>query len=777
MAEARAPALPPFGIQTALAALAGTSLALLLPRLPATPLIWAVLAAGLALWAWPRSFSRLAGAGLAGAGWSLLWAGLLLEARLPEAMAGRDFTVSGRVQGLPQSSPDAVRFDFVVEQGEGEAALLQGQRLRLGWYRSPQRPEAGSRWTLQVRLKPPRGVVNPGGFDFERHALLRRIAATGYVREGPVNAELEPAHGIDAVRAALSQRIVEALGGEGPGHAGSRFVRALAVADTRGFGERDWEVLRATGTSHLMAISGLHVGLVAGFAALLMRLLYRLWPRLGLRLPLPQGAAAAALLAACVYAALAGFGLPTVRSLLMIAAALLAVLLRRAQGPWQAYALALLLMLALDPLAVLGAGFWLSFLGVAWLLWCLPADLQSMPGWRRLVGAQLVASLGLLPLTVLFFGQASVVGAGLNLLAVPWVSLLVVPLSLIGTALLAIGLELPAQWVLWLAAIVMDLLWWLLQASAGWPRAQVFLPAPSTLALLLAALGLAWVLLPRGVPGRPLALLLLLPLLLPPGREPPAGVLDVWVLDVGQGQAVLLRTTRHALLYDAGPAFGSGLDMGEAAVVPAMRALGLPGLDRLLVSHGDADHAGGTASVLRAYPAELLSSDLSLPGARSCESGEAWDWDGVGFELLHPPEHFPYLGNESSCVLRVEAGGRVLLLPGDIGRLIEQRLVREQGERVLADVLLLPHHGSHSSSSAEFVAGVAPAIGLISAGHRNRFGHPRAEVVERWLEAGTALHSTAEGGALHLRIGPDGVHGPSARRQSHPRLWQAQATP
>jgi competence protein ComEC len=435
---------------------------------------------------------------------------------------------------------------------------------------------------------------------------------------------------------------------------------------------------------------------------------------------------------------------------MMVAAALLAVLARRRSSTWQAYALALFVLLLSDPLSVLGAGFWLSFIGVAWLLWCMPADLQQLPGWRRMLGAQLVASLGLLPLTVFFFGQASVAGAVANLLAVPWVSLGVVPLALLGAGLLLLGVPALATPLLMLAAWLMDLLWWLLEWAAALPRAQVFLPEPGALALLLAGLGVLWLLMPRGTPARALGALLLLPLLMP--RQP--------ALAPGE------------LLVDTGPAFGSGLDMGEAAVVPALRALGLAGLDRVLVSHGDADHAGGAGSVLRAFPAPLTSSDRArFPQAQACIAGERWRWDGVDFELLHPPEHFPYLRNESSCVLRVQAGEQVALLAGDIGALIEQRLLREQPERLRADIVLVPHHGSASSSSEGFVRAVSAEHALVAAGHANRFGHPRAEVVERWQAAGARVWNTAEHGALQLRFGAQDVE-PLALRSARPRLWR-----
>lgn len=768
--EARAlrwlPAVSPLGLATAVSMLLGVLIALGQALLPASAI--SVALGGVALLCWcfaPRL--RWPAALLVGFAWTCLHGGWAMQARLPTELQGEDLVVSGEVVGLPLPAPGHRRFDFRVTRGIGEAAVLEGRRLRLSWYGAASEVQPGSRWQLRVRLKRPRGTVNPGGFDFERHALERRLAATGYVRDSAENGETAPGGGIDHLRQNVSDAIARAVGSSR-----GRFVQALAVGDTRGLDERDWEVLRATGIAHLIAISGLHVGLVAGFGALLIAGLYRLWPSAGLRVPLPQAAALAALVFAGGYTALAGFALPTVRTLLMIAAVLLAVLLRRGVDTWQSFALALLVVLVADPLSVLGAGFWLSFLGVAWLLWCLPRE-GRVTRLRTLLSAQGVMSLSLLPLTVWFFGQASVVGPFANLIAVPWVSFVVVPVTLVGTALTFVSESLAAPFFI-AAAGLMQGLWILLEPMAAMRGALVYLPSPTWPALLLALIGAFWLLLPRAVPGKALAVLLILPLLWPARERLALGEAELWLLDVGQGLSVLVRTRNHAMLYDAGPAYSGGLDLGEVAVVPGLRALGLGRLDAFVESHGDNDHAGGSGAVRRALaPLQEFATDADdSPGARPCESGQGWEWDGVRFSLLHPPPHFPYLKNDSSCVLRIDAGGTAALLPGDISEIIEARLLREQPAALPAALLVVPHHGSRTSSSAEFVAAVAPQLALIGVGHRNRFDLPRADVLQRYTDTGAALLDTAHSGAIRVRLGSGGIGTIERWREREPRFWR-----
>lgn len=764
----------PFGLAVAAALLAGVAACLRLPALPPVTWMVVVLAFGL-LWWWHGGWLRLPSVFAFGFALAALHASAALAMRLPASLEGGDIVVAGRVVDLPRHEPGRTRFRFRVDDGRKQPEALRGRLLQLSWYADEGEAEhgsalrPGSRWRLHLRLRAPRGLRNPGTRDTEKRALAARIAATGYVRDPELARQLVPARGIDAWRARMSARIAGAVPSPS-----SRFVRALALGDTRGLDDGDWTTLRAAGLTHLIAISGFHVGLVAGFFALLATAAWWLLPSLGRRLPRVHAAAIAALLGAMAYAAVAGFALPTVRTVLMIALVVLARLLRRTQRAVDGLALAAIAVLLVDPLSVLAPGFWLSFGGVAWLLWCLPGGGEH--DWHALlrgfVGAQAVATLGLLPLTVMLFGQASLAGPIANLVAIPWWSLVVVPLALLGTALEAAhaGLgELPWR----LAAWAFDLAWPGFEWLAASPLSLWWLLQPAWFAVPLALTGAAWLLLPRGVPGKPLALLLWLPLLWPQRHLPAAGAVELVQIDVGQGLSVLVRTARHTLLYDMGAAKPDGFDAGANVVVPTLHALGVRKLDIAVVSHGDNDHAGGYPAVMQAFPAAVtLGPEGMWTGIGACRAGAAWNWDGVEFRFLHPPRDFPYLDNESSCVLKVEAEHGSALLTGDIDDVVERSLVRRERPQLRADVVLVAHHGSKGSSDPAFIAATGARLALVSAGYHNRFHHPHPETVARWRAAGARVEATLDTGAQRVRLGANGVTF-SGEREGRRRLWDA----
>ncbi|MBZ0088108.1 MAG: DNA internalization-related competence protein ComEC/Rec2 [Thermomonas sp.] len=771
--EAGAYTWPLFGPHCAVALLAGAGCCLLLPVFPPHWLLLVLLVPGAAcVWRWTAL--RPLGVFLLGVAFAGLQATAVLAAQLPNSLQGKPLTLSGQIRDLPVSEPRRTRFEFVVDADVRQPEALRGKTLRLSWYDDDPQPRAalraGSRWELPVRLRAPRGLRNPGGSDAERYALAARIAATGHVvkplrahrRAGPV--------GIDAWREDMSAHIGRAVSSDS-----ARYVRALALGDTRFLDQTDWARLRAAGLTHLIAISGFHVGLVAGFCALLVAGLWWLFPSLCHGLPRQFAAGGGAICGAFGYAVLTGMAVPTLRTAVMIAALVATRWLRRRQRLADVLALGCIVLLLLDPLALLGAGFWLSFAGVAWLLWCLPeGDAAGLRGrLRGLVAAQAVASLGLLPLGVVLFGQASTAGPLANLVAVPWWSLVVVPLSLLGV----LAEALHAGWGGWLwqaSAWCFDLLWPALAWIADSPLALLWLPESRWYALPLALLSAFWLLLPRGLPGRWLALLLWLPLLHPPQELPGPGELDLTTVDVGQGLSVLVRTHRHALLFDMGPAVPDGYDAGERAVVPALHGLGVRRLDAGIVSHGDMDHAGGRAAVAAVFPMPIVLAPAGSPspGSMDCIAGRSWTWDGVRFTILHPGEGFPYLGNEASCVLHIETAYGNVLLPGDIGGYAERKLVREGASTLRSDVVLVPHHGSDGSSDPAFITAVGARLALVSSGADNRFRHPRPPVVRRWCGAGAEVLDTARSGALRVWLGQGGLR-VREYRSFRERAWDA----
>lgn len=745
-------------------------------------LAWPVLAwCGGALLAWHCLGGRAALLVLL-AGWTLCRAAWLIEDRLPVELAGRDLLVSGVVCDFPRSDSEALR--LVLETGTEARGAGLPARLHLNWYAPAPELRPGERWQLLVRLKPPHGLANPGGFDFEQWLFQRGIGATGYVRASRLNRALDAQVAdcpVGSLRGVLAGRIEAALAGR----PGSAHVLGLTVGVTTGLSAADWELMRRTGTTHLLAISGFNIALVAAPFVLLVPWAARAWPRLAGR---PGAGPALALAVAALYSALAGFGVSVLRALLMLGVMTVLVWRRRPVDGFDTLAAAALLVLAIDPPAVLAAGFWLSFAGVAWLLvaatrmsWPVAA---SRPGLARramtavagLLRLQLLLGVGLAPLTLAYFQQLSLVAPLANLLAVPAFSFAIMPLALGGAALL---LPLPTLGMALLrlaAAAVAAFMELLARLADGFVGDGAWQPPPTGaigLALcVVAAAMLAWW---RPLPLRSLAAVLLLPVIV--GGEGSSdlqqGQLRVTVMDVGQGLAVLLQTANHALVYDAGPAYRMR-DAGESVVVPVLRAAGIRRLDALLVSHDDLDHAGGAAAVLRAHPEAVLigGSTLRLQPARSrpCVAGEEWWWDGVRFRILNPPPGARLSDNDGSCVLRIDSDGGSALLPGDVQRRQEEVLVA-RGLLAPVELLLAPHHGSRSSSGPALVAATRPRAVVFSAGYMNRWGFPAAVVRDRWERGGACTFSTAAAGALVFEFDHRGLRLAYAARRDGAHLW------
>lgn len=744
---------------------------MLVQQLPALPSAWVMITIGtsalLLLFLRLRSL-HVAAALLLGAAWAMFCGSARLDQTLPRELQRSDLTVDGTVAGIPQALEDGVRFDLQVKR-LGEAGT--GLRLvRLNWHRHAPSLKAGEHWRLRVRLKRPHGFFNPGGLDYEGWLLSHGIGATGYVLEDPANTRLGAASpwSMARWRQLLFDRVVERL-------AWSRFagvVAALAMGDEGRITPDQWEVLRRTGTAHLVAISGSHIGLVAGFAFLpALRLCAALHLR---RWPPPAVAAAAAAAAALCYSALADFAIPTQRALIMIAVVMGGIIWRRNLRPMHTLALALLAVTAYDPLAVLAPGLWLSFTAVALILWCVAGRLRKPGTWRELWRMNWATAFGLFPLLLLFFQQVSLLSPLANLVAVPTIGLIAIPWCLLASLAMLISAE-AGGLLLDGVALFLAGIWQVLEWLSGLPWAQWRHAQPPFWSLCLALPGVALLLAPRGIPGRWLGLLLLAPAVATTNRVPDPGALRMTLLDVGQGLAAVLQTHRHTLVFDTGARFSPSFDMGSAVVEPFLLEQGKSHLDLLLVSHGDNDHMGGAQSLMNRFSIAgiLTSVPERLAGSRLCRAGQAWNWDGVSFEILSP---FGTAGNgnDNSCVLRVAAPGGCVLLTGDIEREAERRLAETYGERLRCDAIVAPHHGSRTSSTALLLALVKPRLALFSTGYLNPYGLPSREVLERYRAAGALVANTAEAGAITVEIDPlRGMGAASSYRAVRGRYWNA----
>lgn len=772
------------------AGLAGTALQLQRAALMPVPTALCLAIAALAAAWWGRRHLAwlLPCTALAVFGFTEARAGWRLADALPPTLIGQDLRVQGRIVSLPQPGITGTRFEFEVDQAThaGQPVAVP-RRVSLGWYRGfepdalmagpMQDLRAGQRWSFTVRLRPPHGSANPQGFDLELWLFERGLRASGTVRAttGDAPVLLTAADGQWVHR--LRQHLREAIAARVPDARAAGVLAALVVGDQGAIERADWDLFRDTGVAHLMAISGLHITMFAWLAAAALGALWRRTGRGMLLLPAPVVARWGGLALAAAYALLAGWGVPAQRTLWMLATvALLQSAGLRWPGPLVLLAAAAVVTVA-DPWALLQPGFWLSF-GAVGLLMLTSAPSPPEGPWRvRLAAAlraglrtQAVATVGLAPLTLLFFQQVSLVGFAANLVAIPLVTLLITPLALAGALL-------PPLWTL--AAGAVQALVAVLQPLGEWPVWTAAVAPPWAAAAGL--LGGALLVLPLPWRLRWLGLPLLLPMLWPLPERPAEGRFELVALDVGQGTAVLLRTRQHLLVYDTGPLYSPEADAGQRILLPLLRARGERQVDLLVLSHRDSDHVGGAASLLGGLPVRGLLSSLEashpLRGSpvphQPCRAGQRWAWDGVSFELLHPPASPDGPGpalkpNTVSCVLRVvDAQGASALLTGDIEAAQEAALALADPATLASTVVMVPHHGSKTSSSAVFLDAVRPRIAFVQAAYRSRFGHPAPEVLARYAERGIGLRRSDACGAWTWHGDGDG----SCQRREARRYW------
>ncbi len=726
-----------------------------------------------------------------GFGWGVVSGRYALDGWLPKELEGVDFWVHGMIDSLPRYGGRAQQFEFKVTADCFDLhpdACIEGprrtqlRRVLLNYYGDHQLVP-GQQWRLRVRLNRPHGFANPGGFDYELMLLQKGINAKGYVRETEFNIMLaDNALSYQKLRFQLRQRLLQATA-ELPHHG---IILALVLGERDLIAPSSWQLFTRTGTNHLVVISGLHVGFVAMFGYWLTNLFMRLIPALLLHLPAQKAGAVGAIAAALAYSVLAGFSLPTQRALIMVAVFMSGRLLARNFPASLGYCVAMTLVLILTPLGAMSAGFWLSFVAVGALLlafssWTKAAEridsrdktdhigskignyLHSVLRWSAWGRPQWVVFVGMSVPLAIWLQQLSLLSPLANIFAIPLVSLLVVPLCLFGLLSLLLyeraGVCLLVLADQLLTTLTLTMSW--MAESFAWLQVWQF-SGLTVWSYLFAGLGSVLWLLPRGWPGRILAPLLMLPLFMP-ARLPSPGYGEVWIsfLDVGQGLAVVAQSAAHTLVYDTGPRFSDSFDAGNGVVVPFLHSRGIRTIDRLMVSHGDNDHAGGLESLLLALDVKqlLLGTDMRTSGfglpTSHCLRGQSWQWDGVNFEILHPDESSYRSPNDNSCVLRISTASSSVLLTGDVEALAEAALLRVHADQLRSDVLLAPHHGSKSSSTDAFVTAVNPQFVVYSSGYRNQFDHPADVVQARYQALNAFAFNTAEMGMIEFRSGAE----------------------
>lgn len=764
-----------------------------LPQLPPFSLLsismvtLIILVIGILGWYRYKIWVTVLSGGMLGFIWTWGVAAYYLTWQLPAVMIKDDVQVVGQIISIPQAHPHHVTFNFRVESIRWQGQLYQAPRtLRLSWYAERYTPsptpipalKVGQTWQLTVRLKPPHSFVSPGAGDYSQHLFAQHIDAVGYV-----NTRITPI--------LISEKIIwrdwinkqretfwEHLNTVIPKQPQAGIIAALALGERGNITQEEWKVLQATGTSHLVAISGLHVGLVAGLAFMGVALFWKYCPGLTERYPALLVGSGFGLVIAVIYSALAGFAIPTQRALIMLFLVTYGIFQQRACARIYTFASAVIIVLLVDPLATLSMSFWLSYMAVAAIFFILAGrqikSWQPSARWQEWAHLQWGISCLLTPITLWFFQQTPLVSPFANAIAIPWVSLVVVPLTLIGSLMLYVGSGL-GEILLNLAVLSMQVCWYLLKWMATWPYATWQYTLVSAWSLASMSVGVLLLLIPRGLPGRYYGIIALLPIGYMQAARPAYGEVWIDVLDVGQGLSTVVRTMQHTLVYDTGEAFSDRLNAGSAVILPFLRQQGVQQLDVLMISHDNNDHTGGAESILQQFPVHTLyaGDNWHTPLAKTfpCQAGQTWNWDGVTFMVLHPNIEDAWQGNNASCILKISSGQHSALFTGDLESAGEKRLLQHHASLLPSTFIVAPHHGSRSSSSKRFLQQVQPQYVIFPAGYLNRFNFPHPKVVERYEQMGTVILVTGTHGTIHLAFDAHTLSMPTGYREHYKRYW------
>jgi competence protein ComEC len=705
--------------------------------------------------------------------WCLIYAHYQLSWTLPDYLESKTVIITGAIASIPEVEENRVTFLFKPDHLQSGSELFKPHGLvHLSWMNPKQKLKVGDQWKFSVRLKKVHGMRNPGGFDYEAWSLQEGIRANGYIYHDDVT--LLNSYWYYYPLSRIRQSIYTQLSNVLPTSNTSVWIPALALGIREGISSDSWQVLRKTGTNHLMAIAGLHIGFMCSFIYSFFNWVWRKRSLLPLIIPAQLVGGIAGIVMALVYSALAGFSLPTQRACLMLVIFFIISILRRHIVSCYVWSLTLFFVLLQNPLSVLTASFWLSFGAVAFIIYTMTGRLAPSGVWWKFGRIQWILTLCLVPLSIWFFQECSVISFIANAIAIPWVGFLIVPITLLGCFVLLFSIK-AGGWILFFADKLLQIIWYILTYLSHLEWASWSHAVPHVSLLILACIGIIVLLLPAGFPGRWLGVLIILPFFLYKPLAPTFGQAWVTLLDVGQGLSVVIQTQQHILIFDAGARLSDHFDMGENVVLPFLHALNIKNIDMMVISHRDNDHSGGAKSIIAELPVlqiKTSSPDLfSHPNVSYCLQHEAWQWDGVDFSFLYPTNEQLGLDNNSSCVLRVVTKNHQILLPGDIEKAAEKYLLNDISNELSADILIAPHHGSKTSGREDFIQAVHPKIVVFPVGYRNQYHFPNQTVLNQYKELGAEEYDSVTAGAIQFKLTENPILMPTLYRISHQHYW------
>lgn len=704
--------------------------------------------------------------------WALFTAQLKIDHSLDPKFENEDIIITGVIASMPEIRKDHSRFLFELETLSNEAGNNDKppQLARLSWYKSKVTPKPGEKWQFKVRLKRPYSFMNSGGFDYEAWMLRQDIKATGYVKKSALNKKIITTNRffIEKQRNKISNQLKQQLDNPLLG-----LVLALSLGERSQLNAAQWQVLTQTGTNHLIAISGLHLGLIAAFVYFIAYFIWRQFYFLTQRLPAPYFASLAAFVVALIYALLSGFALPAQRALIMLGVFLVSLIQPRQVLISHVISIAAILILILDPFAVIAVDFYLSFMAVMFILYLTRFRINQQHKITKWIVLQCLLSLCLMPILILWFKQIPLYSVAANLIAIPVIGFLIVPLALMALIFLFVSPVLSETLYGFIETVYVWLWSWLTLLSEQ-SHSVIAMASPNLISLFLALIGVLILTMPRGLPARYLGFFFFLPLLFPIKESYKDGEFEFVLLDVGQGLSAVVQTQNHTLLYDAGARFSDRFNVGDAVVKPYLRQNRVRDLSMFIISHGDNDHIGGASAVINNFRVNQIISSVpeKLIGQKveHCGVGQHWQWDAVNFEMLSLASATHLRGNNASCVLKISSKYGSVLLTGDIEKQAETILVNKYREKLASDILLVPHHGSKTSSTNTFISAVSPEYAFIPAGYKNRFGLPKQDIMARYDAFNVKTYVSYETGELSARFFEKGLQ-INEFRTNNRRFW------